>query len=213
MLDYKGVIFDLDGTLLDSLKVWKKVNNIFFKEKNVQMPVDYEKKIASKTFFDSAKYTKEVCNLQDSEQDIIKMWEDIAYVEYKKNVKLKNGAYDYLCFLKQNNIKMGIATACDKKLYEVCLKNNKIYDFFDAIVDTSLVKRGKDFPDIYLLCAEKLGLEPKDIIVFEDIEEGIESAKKVGMKAYGVYNEENNNMQTLIQKSDDYITDFREMIL
>ena len=214
MSEYKGVIFDLDGTILDSLNVWKKVDKLFLKSKNINMPVDYAKTINSMTFLESANYTKEVCGIEDTVEDIIKEWKKIAYNEYKTNVKLKSGVYEYITYLKENNIKMGVATNCDNELYEVCLKKCKIYDFFDTIVDTSLVNANKKHTDIYELCAKNLGIEPKDIIVFEDILDGIRSAKKAGMKAYFVSDKNSEeNIEEAIKESDEYITDFRELII
>ena len=213
MVNYKGVIFDLDGTILDSLKVWENVDREFFKNKGIHMPIGYQKEINGMTFFESASYTKEVTGIDDSVEDIMKQWKNLAYKQYQKNVKLKSGVIEYLNYLKENNVKIGIATCCHKELYEVCLKKNEIYDFFDVIVDTEIINVSKKEPDIYKYCGEKLGVDFNQIIVFEDLLDGIKSAKKLGMKVYFVANENTfENIEEAIKESDEYITDFRELI-
>lgn len=214
MIDYKGVIFDLDGTILDSLKVWQNVDRDFFIKRGLNIPLDYTKNISGMTILETAQYTKDICGIDDSIEDIIEEWKKSAYSQYKNKVKLKKGALEYITFLKENNIKIGIATACEKKLYEACLKKHKIYDLFDTIIDSTFVERGKSFPDIYELCAKNLDLSPKDIIVFEDILDAINGAKKAGMRVYAVYDENSqDNLDDILNASDEYITDFREMIV
>ena len=214
MLDYKGVIFDLNGTILDSLQVNKKVKQLFFKKQNLNIPFDYELNTKNMTFLECAEYTKKICGIDGSTEDVIQQWKELAYEQFKTNVHLKDGVYDYLIFLKENNIKICIATACEKNLYEACLKANKIYDFFDFIIDSTFVKKDKSYPDIYELCAKKLKLDNKDIIVFEDTIKAIKGAKKANMRVYYVYEKNNlENIEDIIKESDEYITDFRELIV
>ncbi|MGI6588940.1 MAG: HAD family hydrolase [Peptococcia bacterium] len=82
-----------------------------------------------------------------------------------------------------------MATSNTRKLTEVVLRNNGVYDYFEVIKTGDEVERDKNFPDIYLLCAEELQLEPEQCVVFEDILPGILSAKAAGMRTVGVYDQ------------------------
>ncbi len=185
----EAVIFDLDGTLVNSGFVWHKVDLDFFGKRGMKIPNDYLTKINSMSFYETAKFTKSEYNIEETIEEIMKEWYDMAAYEYANDVRLKAGAAEILEMLKSMDIKIGLATATSDKLFVPCLKNNNVYDYFDTYVYGDEVKRSKEFPDIYLLCAERLGVEPEKCIVFEDIPRGIRGAKKAGMKTCGVYDE------------------------
>ncbi len=165
----KGVIFDLDGTLVDSMGVWAKIDSDYLTDLGLEVPKNLKEEITHLGFKEVAKYFKKRFNIASSEEEIMKTWHDMAYVEYKNNIKLKSGAREFLEQLKESNIKIGLATSNSYPLLEVCLKSNDIFHLFDSITITGEVPRGKDFPDVYLLVAERLGLEPNECAVFEDI--------------------------------------------
>ncbi len=213
MLDFKAAIFDLDGTLIDSMGVWEKIDIDFLAKRNLTVPENYVGEICTKSFKEAAIYTISLFGLHESTEAIISEWNRMAIDEYSHRVPLKPHAKEYLLFLKNHGIKLGTATALPRVLYEPVLKNNGVYDLFDAFASTDEVKRSKESPDIYLLAAEKLDVCPGKCIAFEDVLPGIQGIISAGMTAYGVYDKYSKNEKTAIQKlSKGYIYDFAEMM-
>lgn len=208
----KAAIFDMDGTLIDSMWVWKTVDVEYLKKRNIEVPSDLRENIEHLSFSETAKYFKERFNLNESIEEITNEWNCIALKEYTSNVKLKSGAKKFLDLLKSNRIKIGLATSNCDMLLEVALKNNSIYDYFDCITTTNEVDRGKNFPDVYLLCAEKLGVNPNECIVFEDILPAVIGAKAAGMKVVGVHDLYSESQKEDIERlADIYIFKYDEL--
>ena len=213
MWNTKGAIFDLDGTLIDSMKVWEKIDRDFLKKRNIDIPLDYIERITSMSFDDVAKYTIERFSLNEKKEDLIKEWNEMAIYEYGNNIELKPNAKKYLYKLKSKNIKIGLATTSPRELYEPVLKNNGIYDLFDTCVSIEDVKRDKNYPDIYILTAKKLGVSLEECIGFEDILVGARTMKKAGIKVIGVYDESSSHEAYKIKKiCDKFIYDYRELL-
>ncbi|MEG1410010.1 MAG: HAD family phosphatase [Terrisporobacter sp.] len=213
MFDFKGAIFDLDGTLIDSMKVWEKIDIDFLKKRNIEMPKDYIEIINSMSFDQVAKYTIERFGLNEKEENIINEWNEMAIYEYGNNIQLKANAKEYLNLLKNNNIKIALATSSPKKLYESVLKNNGVYDLFDNFVSIEEVTRDKNYPDIYYLACDKLNLLPKECVGFEDILCGVKSMKVANLKSIGVYDENAEyEMEEIKSICDKFIYDFNEMM-
>lgn len=213
MFNFKGAIFDLDGTIIDSMGIWEKIDIKFFEEINISMPSDYIKIINNMSFEESAIYTIKRFNLKESKENLIERWNQMAMFEYAHNIKLKPNVRTYLEKLKENNIKIGLATASPQELYESVLKNNKIYDYFDAFTTLQEVKKDKNYPDIYLLTSEKLGICPEECAVFEDILIGINTCKKANFKTVGVYDKYAvNDLEKIKNSCNRFIYDFKELL-
>ena len=205
----KAVIFDLDGTILKSMEVWEVIDEKFLAKRGFSVPEGYVAEICARSFREAAEYTINLFNLTESADEIMAEWHEMAIYEYENNIKLVPTAYDYLTKLKDKKIKLAVATGLSEALYKPCLINNGIYDFFDVLCSTDHVERGKEHPDVYLLAAEKLGAEPKDCVVFEDVLPAVKSAKKAGMTVYALYDEASKNNRAEIEKiSDGYLFDF-----
>jgi HAD superfamily hydrolase (TIGR01509 family) len=212
LTNIKAAIFDLDGTLIDSMWVWGKIDEDYFKNRNMDLPENLKSQIEHLSFDETAAYFKSNFGISDTIEEIKKEWVDSAYVEYLNNVRLKPGVVEFLSLLKTLNIKIGLATSNNKPLLEAGLQANGIYHYFDSITLTDEVSRGKNFPDVYLLAAERLGVKPEECIVFEDILPAIKGAKAAGMKVVGVYDDfSKEQREDIVSHADKYIIEYHEL--
>lgn len=211
-MNYSAAIFDLDGTLIESNSIWEKLDRIFLDRRNINYTDDFIKTLTAMTYEDAAEAMINM-GIETSVQEFTEEINRLAVYEYSNNIFLKDGAADYLAYLKKNNIKIALATASPAELYIPVLKNNRIFDYFDAFTTTDEVGLSKDHPDIYLKTAEKLAVPPCECIVFEDVLKGVVSAKKAGMMAVGVYDEYSADYtDEIIKTADKFISSFTEML-
>lgn len=201
----KAVIFDLDGTLIDSAYVWKRIDEEFLAKRGFEVPPDYAKKISCLNFQTGALYTIERFGLKERAEDIIDEWFQMAVHEYRYNIKMNKDAARFLRDLKAKGIKLALATASSPALYNAVLENNDVAECFDAFTSTEEVCRSKEHPDVYILAAGKLGCAVSECAVFEDIAEGVISAKSAGFYvcAYIGNNKADNPDNELMRKTAD----------
>lgn len=211
-MDYKAAIFDLDGTIIDSNAVWAKIDKIILRNNGIMCTDNFIHKIASMTYEEAAEEMQKL-GVKKTTEEIIAECNELAIKEYRYNIFLKDGVREYLDKTKRNGIKIALATASPKILYEPVLRNNHIYNYFDVFCTTADVGKSKDYPDIYLLAASELGVHPTECIVFEDVLKGIVSAKNAGMTAIAVYDKySDEDIITLRTTADKFIMDFFEML-
>lgn len=213
MENIKAAIFDLDGTIIDSMYVWSKVDRDFLTERGIEVTPEYTDKMRTMFFETAAAYTRETYDLKESVEQIMQVWLDMAHYEYANNVRAKPGARDFIRLLKTKRIKIGMATSNNPYLLRPCLENNRMLGLFDVICYTSEVGMNKSNPDIYLYTAEKLGVKPEECIVFEDIPEGIISSGSVGMRTAAVYDPSNEQYVTILrEKSDIFVESYTQLL-
>lgn len=209
-MDFEAAIFDLDGTLLNSMDVWEQIDIAFLKKRNLPVPADYVTEICARSFEEAVRYTIDLFGLAESAGDIIDEWNDMAAYEYAHNVKLLPYALDYLLHLKANGIKLAVATELPRELFLPCLENNSVLGLFDTLCSTDEVGRGKEFPDVFELAARRLQAAPQRCIVFDDVLPAIKSAKQANMIVCGVYDKYSAMHRTEIERlADYYVFDFK----
>ncbi|HCW53159.1 MAG TPA: HAD family hydrolase [Clostridium sp.] len=209
----QAVIFDLDGTLVDSMWVWNQIDIEYLRKKGHTVPENLKDEISHLSFLQTAEYFKKRFDLSDSVEEILEDWHKMSFDFYANKVKLKEGAKDFLDMLKSKNIKIALATSNSIPLLETCLKNNGIYDYFDSITVTDEVSRGKNFPDVYLLAAQKVNASPENCIVFEDIIPAVKGAKSANMTVVAVKDETSIlDKEELCKLADKYIDSYLELL-
>ena len=210
---FEGIIFDLDGTLVKSSNVWSRIDEEFFRKRGLEIPENYYKVVSVMNFEAAAEYTNTSLNLNENVEDIQKEWYDMAIYEYSNVIEIVPGADRFLKMLKENGVKIALATASKRELYEPVLKHNGIYDYFDFFASTSQVKRGKGFPDVYEFACEGIGKTPDKCAVFEDIIEGIRGAKAGGFTAIACLNEHYGaDFKDIKQEADFCFSDYNQLL-
>jgi beta-phosphoglucomutase-like phosphatase (HAD superfamily) len=213
MRTFDAAIFDLDGTLIDSLGVWEQVDRDFLARRGIALTPDYTAKVSAMCFSEAAEYTIHRFGFRDTPEELIREWNGMVAFEYANNIGLKPLAGEYLSHLLESGVTLGVATALPEELYTPVLRRNGVYDRFSAFASVGEVSRGKGFPDVYLLAAERLGVPPERCVVFEDVVNGIRGVKAAGMKAVGVYDERSAaDGAEIARLADRYIRGFSEMM-
>ncbi len=210
--DIKAVIFDLDGTLIDSMHVWDQVDIDFLKKRGMQVPIDLFLDLPSGDgLLPMAIYFKEKFNLPDSVEDIIAEWNSMVY-DFYSSLSLIDGAEQLLQKLQDLGLRLGIGTSNSQVLTEATLQYNKIRENFQSVVTGCKINRGKPFPDIYLTVAKELNIAPKNCLVIEDTLHGVEAAKNAGMKVIAIFNDYSKiDKEKLILKADAFVNDYSEL--
>ena len=210
----QAVIFDIDGTLVDSMGVWHDIDIEYFKLLEIPMTPTIQKDIEGISFTETAVYFKETFRIEEKTVEDIKLdWIRMAQEKYLYEIKAKPGAKEYISFLKEKGIKIGCATSNDRNLAMAALQPHGWTSKVDALRTACEVNAGKPAPDIYLKVAAELGVAPENCLVFEDIPNGMRAGKAAGMTVIGVEDERAKKYKEEIDTICDYfIKDYYELL-
>ncbi len=213
LLDKEAVIFDLDGSLVDSMWMWERIDIEYLGKFGIPMPKDLQRQIEGMSFNETAQYFKSHFHLPDSLEQIKEAWNRMAWDKYRHEVPLKPGAAAFLEQCRKDGVRLGIATSNSRELVETIAEVHGLREYFSCIMTACDVKKGKPAPDIYLAVAGALGVSPKNCLVFEDIVPGIMAGKNAGMEVCAVedaYSYDQREEKQLL--ADYYIEDFRRIL-
>ncbi|MCM1540920.1 MAG: HAD family phosphatase [Blautia sp.] len=204
-----AVIFDMDGSLVDSMWIWHEIDIEYLGRFGVGLPPDLQSEIAGMSFHETAVYFKEHFPIPDPLEEIKRTWNEMAWDKYMHEVPLKPGIPGFLKGCSERGIKLGIATSNSRELVENIAAVHHLKNYFTCIVTGSEVERGKPSPDIYLAVAKGLNADCGRCLVFEDIIPGIQAGKNAGMRVCAVEDDFSiPNREEKKQLADYYIEDY-----
>lgn len=208
----KAVIFDLDGVLMDTEPLWEQVDLEMLGEKGFKPTEELFRRRLGTGNLRTVEIYKEEFDLKDSVQELAKEREKRFFVHLDKNIPPMEGALDLIKELSTKGIRMAIATSGPHKdRMQKILEQLGIKSFIEAIVTGDELERLKPSPDIFLLAAKKLNVDPKDCLVFEDAPNGVRAAKAAGMMAYGVSRDEETRKQLREKGADEVFSSLLEV--
>ncbi len=214
MKKFKNAIFDLDGTLLDSMAAWRNLGMDYLLHNKINPPSGLNEILAAMSMEEAAEYFRSTFNFKFSNEDIIWGIKSLIEDKYKYELILKPYVKEYLLKLKEEGVNMCIATASPSSFAKAALERNGIIKYFSCIISCDDVGAGKNKPDVFFLAAKKLGAKVCDTAVFDDADFALLTAKEAGFYTVGVYDEAYRNKRNIIESiSDFYIESFSELLI
>lgn len=209
----QSAIFDMDGTLLDSMPTWRELGPTFLKEAGITATPEQDRMLHTLADCDVIPYLREVCGLPWSQQEIIDQIIQRMETFYSSQVRPKPGLEKFLSILKMEGVWMYVATATHRRLTEKALKTAGIDHYFRGIVTSADAGNHKsESADIYEMAMRRLQSNKRDTVIFEDSLTAIRTAKAAGFRVAGVYNPAAEADQAAIQaEADYYLRSFEEM--
>ena len=213
-------VFDLDGTLVDSMPMWHKIADNYIMRCGLVPEENLWDKVKWLTETETARYFIEKYGIKKSVEEICREIKDIIFFEYENNIALKEGAFEFLSLLKSRNIKIALATATNGKCVLACIERLGIKDFFSVIHNCIDLDTSKYKPLIFEKCASDCGCEKERTFVFEDALHCIRTAKNAGFNVVALYDKSNEELtepplsdwQRIKQITDNNFQNFNEIL-
>lgn len=205
----KGAIFDMDGTLINSLTFWegywRRLGKAFFGDESFAPDKTVDAAVRTMTFVEAQRLVKSFYKLEISDE-AFRAFSNAGVLDfYKNDVTVKDGVFSLLEHLKKNGIPTCIASATEKDVILFVLSHFGLDQYFDKVFSCADIGKNKDVPDIYLLAKDALGFSEGELCVFEDSYVAIETAKHAGFLTVGIYDENNFHQERLRASSDVYL--------
>ena len=212
-MNKRFAIFDMDGTLIDSMGIWNNLGREYLDSKGIYRDMEKDdaekeiaiimKEIATMTMSESAEYFRTRFSLPGSAGSIAHEMNGMMDEHYKKDIPLKHGVKEYLQKLKASGVHMCVASATAEPLMVACLERLGVLSYFDFILSCESMNTSKREPEIYLEAARRFQAAPEETAVYEDVLYAVRTAKHAGFYVVGVYDKESEGEWTQIWGTAD----------
>lgn len=185
----KALIFDVDGTLLDSMPMWARLDIDYLEGMGYKPEKDFCTRVKMMTISDASVYIRDFFNVDKTPETITREIMDMARVHYEEDLLLKNGAAELVRKLKEDGYHLVVATANEYDMVKRCLERNGIMEYMDGLVTCTMVGVSKQKPDVYLKACQLANASVEEAVVFEDSSFAIGTAINAGFDVIGVYDD------------------------
>ena len=206
-------VFDLDGTILDSNGIWRTIDEIFVRQRGRALTPEYNEYVAHAIFPDAARFTRAYYHLEESEEEIMAAWLDLAWRAYSEELALKPGAREYLDACSKKGEKMVLYTSGEPRLCRVALERHGIASHFQNCYFAQVLKLEKKYTDSFSRLSALLGEAPEDCILFDDSPIACRCAKEANWKVIGILDPFFQHQEDALRSScDRCIGGFAELL-
>ncbi len=208
----EAVLFDVDGTLVDSMGIWREVDLIYLSRYGIEMPENLPDILSGLSISQTADYFREVLGVNEPNEKMLADWNELAYEQYRYHILPKAGALPFVKEIHKRGIRMAVGTSNTRKLAETIMQRVGFSEYIPVMITGEDVVIGKPDPYIYLEAARRIGADPSACIVFEDITEGLLAGKRAGMQTCAIWDlhSEADDAQKR-EIADFYIQDFQDI--
>lgn len=207
----RGVIFDVDGVLLNSMPVWENLGELYLSRLGIEAEKGLGNILFAMSLEEGADYLISHYGLDKTPEEIIKGLNCEVQDFYENRVPLKEGVRQYLQEFRDRKIPMVIATSGDRRNAQAALERLKVFSYFQGIFTCSEIGSSKSQPDIYYAAALQIDTEPSDTWVFEDALHALRTAQKAGFKTVGVYDRASaRDLSGIWNTADIYLPEFKD---
>ena len=208
----RGAIFDVDGTLLDSLSIWDTVAEDYLRSLGIEPRENLAETFKTFSLEQSAEYCRSVYGVKQSVKEIMDGIDAMMETFYRQTAPLKPGAAEFLRALAQNGVKMAVATATDRHLIEAALMRCGVRAYFLDMFTCTSVGKSKNEPDIYRAAREALGTKKEDTWVFEDAYHAAKTAADDGFPVAALFDASEDEQDALKKTANLYLRSFEDAL-